>query len=235
MCLTLYQLRRRIHCTGTVRSAVISAMINWYSIYYFRLKHVSNFVPAEKKNSLYRNCPLCNQVFYKTSINKHIRYLKTFFHVLKLLCSYKKATPILTKFMRLSPLRSCAAVTKLSNQVWRQNQISHSLVELNKVVDQDWLKMDPDQAFLFNPDQDPHSLRIRIHTDPILMRIGIQYRSGSTTDLFVVKCKKCSTKWYSFCFIFLPLDPDPESGFRIHKDIESGSNPDPDPQPWNKN
>jgi hypothetical protein len=28
MCLTLYQLRRRIHCTGTVRSAVISAMIN---------------------------------------------------------------------------------------------------------------------------------------------------------------------------------------------------------------
>jgi hypothetical protein len=30
-------------------------------------------MPEGKKTSLYANCPICSQVFYKTSINKHIR------------------------------------------------------------------------------------------------------------------------------------------------------------------
>jgi hypothetical protein len=39
----------------------------------------------------------------------------------------------------------------------------------------------------------------------------IQNGSGSTTDLFVLKLKKC-IKMCSFCFIFLLLDPDSEFG-----------------------
>ena len=38
-----------------------------------RLKHEKSFVPSDKKSSLYAPCPICNQTFYKTSINKHIR------------------------------------------------------------------------------------------------------------------------------------------------------------------
>ncbi len=40
---------------------------------HIRLKHESNFLPQNKKSSLYAKCPVCNQMFYKTSINKHIR------------------------------------------------------------------------------------------------------------------------------------------------------------------
>jgi len=40
---------------------------------HIRLKHEATFVPADKKESLYAKCPICEQVFYKTSINKHIR------------------------------------------------------------------------------------------------------------------------------------------------------------------
>jgi hypothetical protein len=44
-----------------------------------------------------------------------------------------------------------------------------------------------------------------------------------------------SAFFYGNFLTFLPLDPDPRSGFpiriRIHKVTESGSNPDPDPQP----
>ncbi len=40
---------------------------------HIRRKHESNFVPENKKASLYSKCPLCLQTFYKTSINKHIR------------------------------------------------------------------------------------------------------------------------------------------------------------------
>ena len=35
----------------------------------------ADFIPPDKKASNYANCPVCQQVFYKTSINKHIRYL----------------------------------------------------------------------------------------------------------------------------------------------------------------
>ena len=38
-----------------------------------RLRHEKNFVPENKKSSLYAPCPICHQMFYKTSINKHIR------------------------------------------------------------------------------------------------------------------------------------------------------------------
>ncbi len=38
-----------------------------------RLRHEKNFVPENKKSSLYAACPICQQMFYKTSINKHIR------------------------------------------------------------------------------------------------------------------------------------------------------------------
>ena len=38
-----------------------------------RLRHEKNFVPDNKKSSLYAACPVCHQMFYKTSINKHIR------------------------------------------------------------------------------------------------------------------------------------------------------------------
>ena len=38
-----------------------------------RMKHEGNFMPENKKSSLYARCPVCSQVFYKTSINKHIR------------------------------------------------------------------------------------------------------------------------------------------------------------------
>ncbi len=40
---------------------------------HIRLKHESNFLPTDKKKSLYAKCPICAQTFYKTSINKHIR------------------------------------------------------------------------------------------------------------------------------------------------------------------
>lgn len=40
---------------------------------HIRIKHESNFMPANKKTSLYAKCPICQQTFYKTSINKHIR------------------------------------------------------------------------------------------------------------------------------------------------------------------
>jgi len=40
---------------------------------HIRMKHEGNFMPEGKKSSLYARCPVCSQVFYKTSINKHIR------------------------------------------------------------------------------------------------------------------------------------------------------------------
>ncbi|TRY61494.1 hypothetical protein TCAL_02143 [Tigriopus californicus] len=40
---------------------------------HIRLKHESNFLPQDRKSSLYAECPHCNLTFYKTSINKHIR------------------------------------------------------------------------------------------------------------------------------------------------------------------
>jgi hypothetical protein len=52
---------------------------------------------------------------------------------------------------------------------------------------------------------------------------------------FRYKNKQNQLKKYLFFFIFLPLDPDPRSGFpirfRIYKVIESRSNPDTDPDP----
>ena len=40
---------------------------------HIRIKHKSSFMPEGKQTNNYANCPACNQVFYKTSINKHIR------------------------------------------------------------------------------------------------------------------------------------------------------------------
>ena len=40
---------------------------------HIRQKHEGSFMPEGKKSSLYARCPICSQVFYKTSINKHIR------------------------------------------------------------------------------------------------------------------------------------------------------------------
>ena len=40
---------------------------------HIRRKHQNDFVPDNKKASLSAKCPICNQTFYKTSINKHIR------------------------------------------------------------------------------------------------------------------------------------------------------------------
>ena len=40
---------------------------------HIRMKHEGNFMPDGKKTNLYARCPICSQVFYKTSINKHIR------------------------------------------------------------------------------------------------------------------------------------------------------------------
>jgi len=40
---------------------------------HIRQKHEGSFMPEGKKTSLYARCPICSQVFYKTSINKHIR------------------------------------------------------------------------------------------------------------------------------------------------------------------
>ena len=40
---------------------------------HIRQKHQANFVPSDKKSSLYAACPICQQTFYKTSIHKHIR------------------------------------------------------------------------------------------------------------------------------------------------------------------
>ena len=41
---------------------------------HIRMKHEGNFMPEGKKTNNYARCPICSQVFYKTSINKHIRY-----------------------------------------------------------------------------------------------------------------------------------------------------------------
>jgi len=40
---------------------------------HIRQKHEGSFIPEGKKTNLYARCPVCSQVFYKTSINKHIR------------------------------------------------------------------------------------------------------------------------------------------------------------------
>ena len=40
---------------------------------HIRMKHEGNFMPEGKKTNNYARCPICSQVFYKTSINKHIR------------------------------------------------------------------------------------------------------------------------------------------------------------------
>ncbi|CAB4064728.1 unnamed protein product [Lepeophtheirus salmonis] len=40
---------------------------------HIRLKHEENFIPTHRKSSLYAKCPICDQLFYKTSIPKHIR------------------------------------------------------------------------------------------------------------------------------------------------------------------
>ena len=42
---------------------------------HIRMKHEGNFMPEGKKTNNYARCPICSQVFYKTSINKHIRWV----------------------------------------------------------------------------------------------------------------------------------------------------------------
>ena len=43
---------------------------------HIRMKHEGNFMPEGKKTNNYARCPICSQVFYKTSINKHIRWVE---------------------------------------------------------------------------------------------------------------------------------------------------------------
>ena len=54
---------------------------------HIRMKHEGNFMPEGKKTNNYARCPICSQVFYKTSINKHIRYVEQFYNLVEVLLS----------------------------------------------------------------------------------------------------------------------------------------------------